>query len=80
MLVQGSFRSIRPLACIYRAPIMSFDFISSPSKSFFPILIAPFAFLNLLSFFFEFGKFSIELVSLIDKFSHLRHEHNVGQM
>ena len=80
VLIQRSFRPVWSLACIDWTPIMSLDFVCCPPEPLLPIIIASLAFLDLLPFFLQFGKFVGQFVALINKLSHLGKENNIGEI
>ena len=59
---------------------MPFNFVGGSSKPLFSIGIISLSFLDLLSFFLEFGEFAGKVVPLVYELSHLRQQDNIGQV
>ena len=80
VLIERSFRSIRPLASLNWTSIVSLDLVGGSPEPLFAVLFVSLAELNLLAFFLQFGKSAGQLVSLIGELAHLTEKDHVGQV
>lgn len=80
VLIERSFRPIRPLASLNWTSIVSLDLVGGSPEPLFAVLFVSLAELNLLAFFLQFGKSAGQLVSLIGELAHLTEKDHVGQV
>lgn len=80
MLVEGTLRTVGPLASLDWASVMAIDFISCPTKSLLAVIVAPLSLLDLISLLLKFDELGVEFVALVDQLPHLRGEDNIGQV
>ena len=79
MLVEGSFRAIRFLAGLDRAPIVSFYLTGGPSESFLAVVLALDSSFDFITFFFQFVETPRKFVPLVKQLSELAEEDSVGE-